>query len=67
MEYLFSHLTDENKVQGEEVTSSEVIEPLSVGLEVEALIERAASNSKPHTLSTALDLQSPTTGRTKKP
>ena len=37
MEYLFSHFMDEDKVQGDEITGSEVTEPWSAGLELELL------------------------------
>lgn len=47
MEYLFSRFTDENKVQGDQVSGSEVIEPLGDGLEFELLIDRAGSYSNP--------------------
>lgn len=46
MEYLSSHFTDENKGQRDKVMSSEVIEPLSDGLEFELLIGRANFYSK---------------------
>lgn len=35
MEFLFSHFIDESKFQGNKITSSEVMEPLSDGLEFE--------------------------------
>lgn len=41
------------------MTSSEVIEPLGVGLEFEVFIDRAGSYSKPCTLSTVPDFQNP--------
>lgn len=46
MEYLSFHFRDENKSQGDKVTSSLVIEPLSDELEFELLIGRAGSYSK---------------------
>lgn len=59
MEYLFSRFTDENNIQGDQVSSSEVIEPMGDGLEFELLIDRAGCYSKPYTLSIASDFQSP--------
>lgn len=38
MEYLFSYFIDESKFQGDKMTSSEVMEPLSDGLEFELLV-----------------------------
>lgn len=59
MEYLFSRFTDENKVQGDQVCSSGVPEPLGDGLEFDLLMDRAGSHSKPYTLSMASNFQSP--------
>lgn len=71
MEYLFSHFTKENKVQADEMTSSEVIETWSTGLEFEVLIDRVGSYSRPYTYSLhctrfAESKGSPAAGRTKK-
>lgn len=48
VEYLFSHFTDENKVQVVKVTSSEVTEPFNDGLEFELLIDGAAIWTQAH-------------------
>lgn len=38
MEYLFSYFIDESKFQGDKITNSEVMEPLSDELEFELLV-----------------------------